>query len=1257
MDLQHATVLDNLQAGAGKQTVALLDIISELNLGRDCAHWLTHAVTRGCADNADPQVRKLTYHIVRSQEQAVSNADYDKLRKALAHDLTKQESASDVALHALRLLRSLRWDRLQAFVSGRPDCVEACLGSPCYKVREEALEVLQEVAAAGPRAAPISAALAAAHTSAFMQSWGGRLSQALLDSVDAVSGAAFRCLRELLRRSSEDELKDPRGADQAAAASIASDFDRLLSRACSLGLPFRVAALRPLTLVSLWSPDPKLCADLVSKLICPTLQLIQYPQAVEEAGRCGLRIAAQREDAGQGLVASVATAVAEMVSSSDEGAHCSALLREVARVLHEADGAQQWTCAVKFLNAATLYEAPADESLRLLLLSVGFDSTCRLAVMHASRRLLQEREFGPPLWNEFTLLRRCGVWSVMENDGTGREVLVYVLCTTLLDIRAEQPGGDAAALAAWCGVAMECVSMCLPCFRWESKQVGAGVMNAVLRLCMSVHADGVVVLDAMASARAATQQTRAWANGARNMLVSQVLNVTQLITTHALGPSCRTETKVALFCVTAALFPIAARQTGPDVTREQANFYSKLTGVCKAFMSDECRSQCIALVDSLLSFGARRGGADWAKTEGVVESILHDAGRSGAAPQVLQMIKPKLDNLRRVGGAKLSGADGGMSLADISACGVSLFSPHHPALHSDLSPTDHALQFECHEARAALRSARRPDAEDVVVRHAEVITAPDEPVQVLAAYTWRCTRVELCLSVSNVTPVQLRDVRVTVGCHGDIVPLCRPHRPDFDPCADPVRGLHTFDVNPRYDSIKSLGPGNTAELDRVFLAASLTPGMGFSVVVDASASDGGDVLELGAGGDDARCRMWCDFLALRLEHHFTEQHGLCSSPGKGAAQLISQLPHCSRLHTYHPGADLSAIERRVRRVLSETPLRAVSCCRSEADSGAPLSLVFAGGLRGGGIAALTVSGSQMPGGERRDGATEGIQQLTAGESASTAVGAGGAALVWLWQSDTDDHLNCITRHPDFKEFFERVADCGPLSAAKAQAAAALPASAVLPDSAYLAHWQRLRRRREQSSSAKPCTDPDTPAEEADWWESCRCEDLAAAAAAAASDEDASLPGTQPDIFGSSAVSGARHADASPGPADANFFCAQPAGAPQPAVPTGTFGQAAVPDGGGFTVTGQPDFFGAAPVAVGAGTPPPAEGATGADFFSQAAPGANLFGQAEAPDASGGAVIATAGPPAVPMEFPPTSNPPAAAPNDLAREDSMADWFD
>eukprot|EP01062_Namystynia_karyoxenos_P083060 TRINITY_DN9475_c1_g1_i1.p1 TRINITY_DN9475_c1_g1~~TRINITY_DN9475_c1_g1_i1.p1 ORF type:complete len:1325 (+),score=369.01 TRINITY_DN9475_c1_g1_i1:89-4063(+) len=1261
--LPQNAVVDYLSGNnTGKQLDALLLIAAELSLGRDCTHWLPQVIKCGCAEQAESAVRKLTYHLARAQEQALTADDHAPLRKALAADLGGNNA--EVALYGLRLLASLRMDRLKAFLETRAASLKHCLTDKNHKVREAAVDVLRELAACGPRAHLTAPELGAAHTAAFVSAWLPSLREAIFDPTDVVSAAGFLCLREVLRTTAADELAQPAlCVDSEAAAAVAADYPQLLERAERLAVSHRPAALRPLTMLALWAtaaPDSpqRPASGLAQGLLRETLRHGEAPQVVSEAARCVMFITAalapqqqqQPDAAGLGatqlssgssplcaeLLWAVSDAVADLVSAGGAGAaHSEQLVRELTGALScGVPDHLQWSCAVRFLQAAVQHvDSPASQhadsasaQLRLLLLTAGFDAACGLAVRHAARRLQSGAPYSPRLWKEFASFAQFPFWSgPFQAEGSLREELVCALCTSVAELRDELPLGPrvgnegAALLAAWSGVGMQTVAMCLPAFSWSERTERVGVLHHVLRLQLKVQAEGVAVLSAVAAAAARPSRGPSpsadsasiadWAHGVREQRITQQRDVAELLITGQVGNAVRTVTKVCFLCTLAVLFPTLqeVREDHPAgmelLSKYQNSVFDYLRTKCSQFLLDEKESQCLALFDALLYFGARRGGNVWRVTNTVVEGILHDAGRSGSAPQALQVVKHKVDNLRIRGRDMLDAAQEGpgMDAGAISECSVSVFSEHHPVLHHELAPADHSLELQCHSARADLQAAchRRvscadPAAEDTAAHldrpsgsgdpdtaaHAEVITAPEDPVQVLAAYTWRRSRVELCLSVTNCTTAVLRDIRVTVGCHGEMVPLSRPQRPDFD-TGGGAQELAAFKVHSRHDSIAELAPGQTAELVRVFLVASLTPGMGFSVLVDTSMRSGAEqeegMMSLdggGTGGEDI-CRMRCDFLALSLLHHLTQRHRLSLCPGKGALSLIAQLPHCRRLHTMHPRGDPRAIEQRIERQMRSTPFQDLSPAHNVGAgcAPAPLFMAYAAGVRGGGLLTLTVTATIVPGAPPLSGATAGVQLATAAEECAGVLAPGCVTLAWLWQAASAEQLECVLRHPGFHFFFEGLAGCDAAAAAKAQGEQSAAPPPAAGTAASLDQWRLLRKRNAATSQpgAAPTrrrrsAAPDEVDTESDGWGPYRCADPAAAEAGAAMGNDGGAldfgapapapPAPQPtaspaDLFGAAAP-----APAAADPAD--LFGAPASSMPQGVYPGAQFAPAAAP---------------------------------------------------------------------------------------------------
>ena len=498
------------------------------------------------------------------------------------------------------------------------------------------------------------------------------------------------------------------------------------------------------------------------------------------------------------------------------------------------------------------------------------------------------------------------------------EEAAYCLCSTAVRLHEEAAvegedgvDGRVVRLAAWCGMCLQVGGMCVALLATSCNTMAAP--NAVLKLFLQVQRDGLDALEALAGKASPPMQASlrgAWLPALHEQNRRCQKDLAQIALDVKLQPSASgrakrssATSKVVLLCTVSALMPDASSASSAGrapsaaaskVPDEVTRLVAFLSRACQTLMVGEKETISLALFDSLLQVGASRGGDVWAECERAVEAILRDATKSATAPQILLAVTHKLDALRRLA---LHGR--ALGDAELAACGLTAFSEHHPVFHHDMSQVDAYLVSQTHEAVLDVRTTRllqavkRP-AEDAhgcaaavtaeastAACHSVVVTSPDDPVQVLTSYTWHGATVDICLEIANMAPVVVQELRVTIGCRGDITPMHIPRHSEYygvDGAKDARKIRAEVSVQSRSDTIRrvwsektvqhkthaythlstQLHPGETVEIVRTFAVATLTPGMGFSTAADfvLAASDQDEGIEADDTTASNTCRVW-----------------------------------------------------------------------------------------------------------------------------------------------------------------------------------------------------------------------------------------------------------------------------------------------------------------------------------------------------------------------------------------------------------------
>eukprot|EP00754_Rhynchopus_humris_P019547 Rhum_TRINITY_DN14646_c13_g1::Rhum_TRINITY_DN14646_c13_g1_i1::g.103006::m.103006 len=279
MDLKYGSLVADLSSsGEWQQTSALLDVVQQINLGRDIAHWMPSVVSRGLAVGAPATVRKLTYHVATACTHQLARDDGRRLRLAAVRDLLggskggadsrgaaaaaaaaqQKEQPVEVLLYALRFLCAQRAADLRAVLredDGRA-ALRRCAAHACFKVREEACTLLACLAADVERAHLTAGSSRAAAVSAFLSDHLAAVVQGVGDAVDSVAVSAFSALRQCLLCADPGSLRPHAYAsstrlDVSAARAFAPFFFKFLARAAAMAPEARAIALLPLTYMTM----------------------------------------------------------------------------------------------------------------------------------------------------------------------------------------------------------------------------------------------------------------------------------------------------------------------------------------------------------------------------------------------------------------------------------------------------------------------------------------------------------------------------------------------------------------------------------------------------------------------------------------------------------------------------------------------------------------------------------------------------------------------------------------------------------------------------------------------------------------------------------------------------------------------------------------------------------------------------------------------------------------------------------------------
>ena len=391
-------------------------------------------------------------------------------------------------------------------------------------------------------------------------------------------------------------------------------------------------------------------------------------------------------------------------------------------------------------------------------------------------------------------------------------------------------------LAAWCGLGLQVCDLCIPHLKITEKRgetskpdhtdrQHVAAFHQTLRLALKLHSAGISALLVSTQFTRYNDPTRVFSNNREDwlaVLMASARGVTKGLAVVALDTTViarhRNVTKVLILCTVATLLfrlidlphgepcitvdtvttsdtQNSPQRTASTATQRRGSVLSgaipnedlerlvaiTLAKACQKYLvSGERETMSLALFDALLSFGAVRGsespGGYWEKSERVVEMVLRDASRSATAPQTLMVVKHKLDNVRTMmqeAVAENGHDNAALTPAQLALCGVTPFSGDHPAFYHDATAGDMALVTSAYEAELRGRggggvSVQRPRA------HTALVTAPDDPLTVLASYRWEGPDTVICLSITNPLPLTLKRLKVTVGCRGDMVSLHHP---------------------------------------------------------------------------------------------------------------------------------------------------------------------------------------------------------------------------------------------------------------------------------------------------------------------------------------------------------------------------------------------------------------------------------------------------------------------------------------------------
>eukprot|EP01059_Diplonema_ambulator_P031966 TRINITY_DN604_c0_g1_i8.p1 TRINITY_DN604_c0_g1~~TRINITY_DN604_c0_g1_i8.p1 ORF type:complete len:2137 (+),score=262.30 TRINITY_DN604_c0_g1_i8:680-6412(+) len=783
------------------------------------------------------------------------------------------------------------------------------------------------------------------------------------------------------------------------------------------------------------------------------LNYTHYPEIVLTSGRCILKIA---EVCGTPSVNSHDSTVEQLLrkpyyqafgippyllwetvrafiillSCGDMGPGTSReIVGEVAEVLPMLPPHLQWSTVIQFLDLLPVVPpTEANKKTRLLILVTGLDRVLKLSLANITEALEEKKELKDSLYKELVGLGSHAMWKLPKCQ----EEAVYAATMVVMHVKKSLAVDSYAMLAGWCAIGLHVVKICLQAFGWQDEACPVASLHGVLKCMLKIFDEGLSTLRAKKK-----KVSPQWIVELEKAHAQNTFALASMLVNNDVGKVCRTVTKVGLLCTAAALLPKVEMLPEGFSTRGielEKGIMCKLSHGCAKYMVDERETLSLALFHALIFFGATRGGECWVQCDAAVESVMRDRTKSATAPGVLMSVKRKLDLVRGLM------VDGGLPIADLLRCGVMAFSEHHPALHHDLAPADISLHLQCHEILMEIRTSAlklftrsnltpllkgRPPAPP---QHTQLITAPTDPLQILATYIWKGTRLDVSLTITNPTLVTLNNVRVTIGSTGDLTPLFKPMETALS--ANPLgSGLKS---TKRSDTVLKLPPSGTAEIVRVFNLASFTQGMGFNTLVDlelGSSEDDGDDFGLNA---TRVCRLHCDFVPLQLEHLMVEKHPLLAYPAANAVHLIPHLPVSTRLYTVHVRGDVAAIRSRIESEMFDTQFVEVTPTydfkgfenEDALNAGSNIKLVYMCGLRdasggagSGEVITMTIS-SKVIGRCESTGSTKGYQA-----AASATQGLGECVLLsWLFQASSQLTSDLIMHHPSFAKFFTKVSD-------------------------------------------------------------------------------------------------------------------------------------------------------------------------------------------------------------------------------------------
>ena len=776
MDLKYGNLVADLSSGsANKQVSSLLDVIQQGNLGRDIRFWLPAVVSRGMAQGADKTVRKLTYHIVRSCFRQLETTDIATIHRQIISDV--EGEYTEVSIYALRCLQASTSDLIKGFLN-------SSAGRRCFtptishKIREEAATTIAELASRAPASGP-SRDL---YITDLIEKYSDRIVDSALDVFDNVSAAAFEILSKLLNGS----------ANPAVCSVFSKHIHKLIYRISFMSDSYKATSLIP---ISLLSTTCCMSDVVISKLLVPTLSFHHFPRLVIAAGRSTLLINSLKDtdsktSVSEETLAKVVSAfLTILLTESADTSHALFLIKCIVGVLPKLSIHTQWSCAVKFLNLASLFNSEEHLQIRILIYVVGFDRVMRLSLPHVASQLQSGKTLSPDLYPEVRDISEHKFWS--SASCTAKEEMIYILCNAVMQAGSYFiTSGEEANLAAWTSVGLHIVSMCMGVFKSDIKSEYVAPLHQVLKLSLKVFSDGTAQLGIRKKQKPGNTSLSEWVASTNDQHLQNQKKLCSLIL-GGLGDVCRNVTKVGILCTVASLLPT---EPEADVKSLEESLRTRLVQGCSRFMVDDRETLSLSLFDALMCFGATRGKEAWKQCDAAIESILRDIKKSATAPQVLMVVKHKLDNIRKHRNIEI-----GLSTQEVANCGVIPFSEHHPALYHDFSPCDYSLYLQSHDALMDMRVSllktcaiiQTASSDDTAVQSTAVITSPDDPVQILAKYYWKRNRIEVCMSVSNATLITLKDLRITIGCKGEMVPMFKPHRSVFDNDSDITSRIKT----------------------------------------------------------------------------------------------------------------------------------------------------------------------------------------------------------------------------------------------------------------------------------------------------------------------------------------------------------------------------------------------------------------------------------------------------------------------------------